>query len=120
MVGVVRVFHQTVFSEKVGRPLDALAGEPHLPSDVGDRGGSVLDHAQYLPTRAGQANGPRQFVSHLEQLAVQAEDLDDEFGESLPFFTSSVHMTSLYHYDRMLSIEWFEKALADDKGQGRS
>ena len=102
VVWVARLYHQTVFGEKVGGPLDALAREPHLPSDVSYRGGSVLDHAQHLPTRASQANGLRQFVSRLKQLAVQAEDLDDKLGEDTPLVASSVHMTAMYHYDNVL------------------
>jgi hypothetical protein len=62
----------------------------------------VLDHAQYLPTRASQANGLRQFVSRLKQLAVQAADLDDKLGKGTPLVASSVHMTAMYHYENVL------------------
>ena len=83
MGGSVRVRHQAVGLEEVGRPLNALPRETHSPGDIGDRSPVLLERSQHLPSGARLADGTRQRISRSQKAAIHLKDFEDQPGKAL-------------------------------------
>jgi hypothetical protein len=76
----------TVSDKFIGDPLDRLARQPHLPSDVrhGSRLWQTGHAAQHLPACRGKAERLGESVSGGQERSVQSECLEDELGHRRP------------------------------------
>jgi hypothetical protein len=92
---ILCVRHETVGFEEISGPLNALAREPHLPADLGDRPPFLVEGTEHLPARAGLAKGTRQRIPDAEQAAIQSKDFKNQLGQEL--VRGSPHMTEYCH-----------------------